>query len=192
MEQRTGAQRYAQSGAHAEQVALTAQALYWLELIFGGFKRVQLKGDISETIFQMLQSHRAEQSPFADSISRKDSASDSRLIMLDRDLDYVSVLCTQVSYGGIIEEIFGSPEAASEFIQSEGCCELSFTVADPVWGETQDENLDNARHKVIERIKSLAGPSHYSLHTLFAAHATHYTRFARYSLLTIHSLLARS
>ena len=61
---------------------------------------------------------------------------------MDRTVDLISVLCTQLSYGGIIQEVFGSLKAASDFVGSKGegkdeGLRLPFTARDPVWSELQ-------------------------------------------------------
>eukprot|EP00656_Telonema_subtile_P009257 TRINITY_DN14346_c0_g1_i2.p1 TRINITY_DN14346_c0_g1~~TRINITY_DN14346_c0_g1_i2.p1 ORF type:complete len:738 (-),score=158.54 TRINITY_DN14346_c0_g1_i2:320-2533(-) len=154
MELKTGVQGGAQAGAKAELAALTAEGLYRLETLFEGFFRVQLKGDHAANIVRILRTHQAEQSSFPEKGARKDP-SQARLICVDRETDLVSLLCTQLSYGGIIEEIFQSQELAAATVAEETDTQLAFTMQDPVWAQVQDLNLDNARRIVTERCKDV-------------------------------------
>eukprot|EP00658_Telonema_sp_P-2_P009425 TRINITY_DN13528_c0_g1_i1.p1 TRINITY_DN13528_c0_g1~~TRINITY_DN13528_c0_g1_i1.p1 ORF type:complete len:846 (+),score=144.40 TRINITY_DN13528_c0_g1_i1:17-2554(+) len=161
MELKTGLHGGARAGAKAELAATTAAGLYRLETLFEGFSRVQIKGDHAANIFTILKSHEAEQSPFPEKGSRKEGGW-ARLVCLDREVDHISLLCTQLSYGGIIEELFESQDAAAQAIRARQTettkkpgVQLAFTMQDPVWAEVQDLNLDNARTRVLRRSRDV-------------------------------------
>lgn len=84
-------------------------------------------------------------------------SSHSRLIAIDRSVDIISVLCSQLSYAGIVEEVFGSLALGAHAVAADGELELPFTVGDPVWESMQDLQLDAAREMLGKWASELRG-----------------------------------
>jgi hypothetical protein len=80
-----------------------ARALRKLQSLFGVFPRVMGKGTAAKLVGDMLLRMRnetaAEEAPITPEFDT--------CILIDREVDIVTPLCTQLTYSGLIDEIFG-------------------------------------------------------------------------------------
>ncbi|KAF9906448.1 hypothetical protein BX616_000721 [Lobosporangium transversale] len=85
-----------------------AKALMRLQGIYGWFPRILGKGEHSKALCDMMLRMRREMA--VDDLEASQTTQMSQnidsLIILDRDVDLVTPLCTQLTYEGLIDEIF--------------------------------------------------------------------------------------
>ncbi|GAB5593515.1 Vacuolar protein-sorting-associated protein 33 [Umbelopsis nana] len=94
-----------------------AKSLMKLQQIYGLFPRIIGKGDSAKTLADMLVRMRREQAvvdEVSSATSRKNpsllnslSTHIDQLVIIDRNVDLYTPLCTQLTYQGLIDEIFG-------------------------------------------------------------------------------------
>ena len=87
----------------------SAQALMQLQGTFGLFPRLTGKGDKAKILADMLL--RMRQESMIDSrtslYGARQSQSIESLIIIDREVDFITPLLTQLTYEGLIDEKFG-------------------------------------------------------------------------------------
>lgn len=85
-----------------------AKALMRLQRIYGWFPRILGKGDYSKALCDMMLRMRLEMA--VDDLDASQTTQMSQhidsLIIIDRSVDLVTPLCTQLTYEGLIDEIF--------------------------------------------------------------------------------------
>lgn len=82
-----------------------------------------------------------------------------RLIVLDRGIDLVTPLLTQLTYGGLVDEILGGTEAASQMVYDEPILDLKserpvrihFDSSDYLWMEMRDMSFSAAEEHLKEK-----------------------------------------
>ncbi|CAG8822747.1 27871_t:CDS:2, partial [Racocetra persica] len=84
-----------------------ARALMKLQSSFGLFPRIIGKGDCAKHLADMLIRMRREVAVDDPSSSLSISQSVDSLIIIDRSVDLITPLCTQLTYEGLIDEVFG-------------------------------------------------------------------------------------
>ena len=96
-------------------VFASAQALMLLQKQYGLFPRILGKGDNAKRLAEMLQRMRSEEdvnassdpnTAYLTSFGLTPSSLIENLIIIDREVDFPSVLSTQLTYEGLIEETF--------------------------------------------------------------------------------------
>ncbi|KAK3337191.1 Sec1-like protein [Cercophora scortea] len=93
-------------------IFLLARALMGIQQKHGLFPRVVGKGDnakrVAELLFRMRQELLAgEDANEADKIGLTPSTTTESVIIIDREVDFVTPLLTQLTYEGLIDEVFG-------------------------------------------------------------------------------------
>ncbi|KAF2863438.1 Sec1-like protein [Piedraia hortae CBS 480.64] len=94
-------------------VFAAAQALMELQKQKGMFPRILGKGDGAKRLANLLQRMRSEEevdassSLHSDSFGLTPSAEWENLIIIDRETDFPSALATQLTYKGLLDEVFG-------------------------------------------------------------------------------------
>lgn len=88
----------------------------------GLFPRIIGKGDNAHRLMELLLRMRteaiAEENPSASSFGMMPSATIESLIIIDREIDFATVLLTQLTYEGLIDEMFGIRHAQAEIDSS--------------------------------------------------------------------------
>ncbi|KAF5392402.1 hypothetical protein D9757_002293 [Collybiopsis confluens] len=86
----------------------SVQALITLQKLFGLFPRLLGKGDHAARLINLLTTYlpQSHQSSIPDALSEQSSDFDS-LIVIDRRVDMITPLLTQLTYEGLIDEILG-------------------------------------------------------------------------------------
>lgn len=108
-------------------IASSAQALMQLQSIHGLFPRLTGKGDKAKTLADMLL--RMRQEAIIDSRTALygvgQSQSIESLIIIDREVDFITPLLTQLTYEGLIDEKYGIKNSDIALFLSE--CSLGGT-----------------------------------------------------------------
>ncbi|KAG2183749.1 hypothetical protein INT43_006760 [Umbelopsis isabellina] len=112
----------------ATAIHQAAKSLMKLQQIYGLFPRIIGKGDSAKALADMLIRMRREQSvvdEVSSSTMRKNpsllnslSSHIDQLVIIDRNVDLYTPLCTQLTYEGLIDEIFGIKHSFVELDQS--------------------------------------------------------------------------
>ncbi|MCJ1332330.1 hypothetical protein MMC10_009022 [Thelotrema lepadinum] len=99
-------------------VFLAAKALMLLQDKYGLFPRIIGKGDNSqrlmELLFRMRSEASAEERASTSKIGMMPSATIESLIIIDREVDFGSAFLTQLTYEGLIDEMFGIKDNQAE------------------------------------------------------------------------------
>ena len=93
-----------------------ARSLLTLQRIFGLIPRVLGKGDAAKRLFEIMSRLRKED-PITSSSSSSGLAGYGQfdsMIIIDRQVDMVTPLCTQLTYEGLVDEIIGIKNASVE------------------------------------------------------------------------------
>lgn len=94
----------------------SAQALMLLQKQYGLFPRILGKGDAAKRLSDLLQKMRSEEdvntasdpnNTYLTSFGLTPSSLVENLIIIDREVDFPTILSTQLTYGGLIDEYYG-------------------------------------------------------------------------------------
>ena len=91
---------------------LLARALMGIQQKHGLFPRIVGKGDHAKRVAELLSRMRqellaGEDMHEADKVGLSPSTTNESLIIIDREIDFVTPLLTQLTYEGLIDEVFG-------------------------------------------------------------------------------------
>jgi len=125
-------------------VESTARSLARLEEVLGLTPRCQAKGEQACRFLEILYSLRGEAGLCSEPLEEEDALPESlcdRLVVIDRSIDLVTPLLTQLTYGGLIDEILGGTHEASQTVydepildlQSEKPVRIHFDDSDFLW-----------------------------------------------------------
>lgn len=99
-------------------IFLAARALMLLQNEYGLFPRIIGKGDNAQRLMELLLRMRseasAEERASTSGIGMMPSASIESLVIIDREVDFGSVLLTQLTYEGLIDEMYGIKDNQAE------------------------------------------------------------------------------
>lgn len=77
-----------------------------LEDLFGSIKRISGKGNAAVQVMKLL--NKLEKGTESNPISKYHSnVQIDQLILIDREVDFLSMLATQLTYEGLIDELYG-------------------------------------------------------------------------------------
>lgn len=82
-----------------------AQAIHGLQRLYGKIPKITGRGPAASKVWELLERlNREEEEPKTASAQ---SSTIEHLLLLDRSIDLLSPLVTQLTYEGLIDEIFG-------------------------------------------------------------------------------------
>lgn len=81
-----------------------AQAIHGLQRLYGKIPKVTGRGPAADKVWELLKRLNREEE---DSKTSTQSSTIEHLLLLDRSVDLLSPLVTQLTYEGLIDEIFG-------------------------------------------------------------------------------------
>ena len=103
-------------------IFLASQALMTIQQAHGLFPRIIGKGDNAHRLMELLLRMRAEAAAEETTTSSKfgmmPSATIDSLIIIDREIDFATVLLTQLTYEGLLDEMFGIKHSQAEIDSS--------------------------------------------------------------------------
>lgn len=88
----------------------SAEALIMIQKLYGRIPKICGKGDFAEKMWQLTKTMGLDD---VDINSEKGTI--DQLIILERSTDLMSVLATQLTYEGLIDEVFGINKATAQF-----------------------------------------------------------------------------
>ena len=98
----------------------SAQALLTLQRLYGLFPRIIGKGDHAAKLANLLIRLTKQQAPTPDSLAlQTPSEKFDSVIIIDRRVDMITPLLTQLTYEGLVDELIGIKNCASDFYTSQ-------------------------------------------------------------------------
>lgn len=151
-----------------------AHGLHWLQQERGGFKYIKAKGHWATSVYEIMKNMRQEEGGNLAAIGSGNVGLDT-LIMLDRSVDIISPMATQLTYEGLLDEIMGlaygqvrpvastsaptmgaaSPSSSSRHDHILDRKVTGLNSADPVFVETRDLFYLGARKWLNETLRSI-------------------------------------
>lgn len=90
---------------------LAASAIVSIQKLYGRIPKVYGKGLYAQKVWELTKQMGKEES----AIMNSDKGAIDQIILLDRSIDLMSVLTTQLTYEGLIDEIFGINQSTAHF-----------------------------------------------------------------------------
>lgn len=142
----------------------TAQGLMFLQTIYGPFEQIWGKGRAAEEVWKLVQ--RLEKEMNLKEIIKNNQTCIDRLLLIDRSIDLITPLATQLTYEGLIDEIYGINNTTANFPadkflsmeerKTESLAEdkkqIILNSADKLFVELRDKNFN-----AVSAMKSLRG-----------------------------------
>ena len=132
-----------------------AESLQRLQLVYGRIRNVFAKGQGPKIVLDILKNYETEGKKFDDN-AKGDIES---LIILDRNIDLITPMCTQLTYNGLIDEIFeiknNLVKLEPTILNKEGDkpIPLLLTSSDTVFKEIRDLNFNVLRNLLSDKVE---------------------------------------
>ncbi|XP_075711377.1 vacuolar protein sorting-associated protein 33B [Rhinoderma darwinii] len=136
-------------------IGTVARALHLLNSIFGPLSKVHGIGRCAKMAYQMWKELLEDEE-----IVLKERKPDLGLVfMIDRDVDYITPLCSQVVYEGLVDDIFqikcGSVEFGPEVTSSDKSVKILLNSQDKVFGQIRNEHFSNVFSFLSQKARNL-------------------------------------
>ncbi|KAG9489193.1 vacuolar protein sorting-associated protein 33B [Eleutherodactylus coqui] len=136
-------------------IGTVARALHLLNSIFGPMSKVYGIGRCAKMVYDMWKELLEDED-----IVHKDRKPDLGLVfMIDRDVDYITPLCSQVVYEGLVDDIFrikcGSVEFGPEVTSSDKSVKILLNSQDKVFEEIRNEHFSNVFSSLSQKARNL-------------------------------------
>jgi hypothetical protein len=147
----------------------TAQAIVFLQKLYGPIPRVWGKGAAARQVWELVtRLQREKNNTNAPSRTNQTSAID-QILLIDRSVDLITPLATQLTYEGLIDEIFGinnstanfpidhflsSEERTSESL-SEDKKQIILNSADKLFADIRDKNFNAVGAYLSKQAKAI-------------------------------------
>lgn len=92
----------------------TAQVIIYLQKLYGTIPKVWGKGHAAKQVWDLVVRLQKERNNSEDMKNQQQSCID-QIILIDRSVDLITPLATQLTYEGLIDEIFGLNNATANF-----------------------------------------------------------------------------
>ncbi|XP_039288228.1 vacuolar protein sorting-associated protein 33A [Nilaparvata lugens] len=141
-----------------------AQAIMTLQDLYGVIPRVSGKGDAAKLVYELMKKLSAEpQQPSPNTVSQID-----HILLIDRAVDLLSPLATQLTYEGLIDEIFeinnttvqlpadkfNSEDEPSEIMA--GKKQVILNSAEELFAEIRNKNFNGVGPVLTRKAKTIA------------------------------------
>lgn len=135
------------SGLH-----MLANAIMTLQAVYGVIPRISGKGTAARFVYDMI--HRMS-SEWSGSETMNFPQID-HLILLDRSVDPLTPLLTQLTYEGMIGEVFGIANSATELEIDGQMKKILLSSEEDLYSELRDQNFTQVPAIIIKRAKHLS------------------------------------
>ncbi|KAJ8969116.1 hypothetical protein NQ317_003994 [Molorchus minor] len=147
----------------------TAQAILYLQKMYGPIPRVWGKGTAAKQVWDLVTRLQREKYNTEESTTNQQSCID-QILLIDRTVDIITPLATQLTYEGLIDEIFGinnttanfpidnfltSEERSTESL-SEDKKQIILNSADKLYAEIRDKNFNAVGAYLSKQAKSIS------------------------------------
>ncbi|KAH1011596.1 hypothetical protein HUJ04_000929 [Dendroctonus ponderosae] len=147
----------------------TAQAIIFLQKLYGPIPRVWGKGVAAKQVWDLVTRLQREQRSSEDTKSNQTSCID-QILLIDRSVDLITPLATQLTYEGLIDEIFGINNATANFpidnflsteertteSLSEDKKQVILNSADKLFSDIRDKSFNAVTIYLAKQAKSVA------------------------------------
>lgn len=134
-------------------VRTSGSALHLLHSLYGPFSRVYGIGRCSKMAYESWR----EQVEEGEQKSR--SGEIGSVFLIDRDVDYVTPMCSQVVYEGLVDDIFrikcGCVEFGPDVTSSDKSLKVMLNSQDKVFNEIRNEHFSNVFGFLSQKAKNL-------------------------------------
>uniref|UniRef100_UPI00358EF5C1 vacuolar protein sorting-associated protein 33B isoform X2 n=1 Tax=Myxine glutinosa TaxID=7769 RepID=UPI00358EF5C1 len=131
-----------------------AKSLCKLQSIYGTFGKVYGIGRSAKMVNELMEAFSGD---FEDGTNGK--GNNWSLFLIDRDVDFVTPLCSQVTFQGLLDDVFtikcGSVEFGSEVTGSEKNVKINLGSGDKVFAEICDQHFSNVFGFLSSKAKTL-------------------------------------
>uniref|UniRef100_A0A671K4C8 Vacuolar protein sorting-associated protein 33B-like n=1 Tax=Sinocyclocheilus anshuiensis TaxID=1608454 RepID=A0A671K4C8_9TELE len=134
-------------------VTTAGSALHLLQSVYGSFSKVYGIGRFAKMVYESWRElmeegeQRTRQPEFA------------KVFLIDRDVDFVTPLCSQVVYEGLVDDIFrikcGSVEFGPNVTSSDKSIKVMLNSQDKVFDEIRNEHFSNVFGFLSQKAKNL-------------------------------------
>ncbi|CAH2274185.1 vacuolar sorting-associated 33B [Pelobates cultripes] len=136
-------------------IGTVAKALHLLNSIFGPVLRAYGIGRCAKMVHELWKELMDD-----DESDHRERRPDLGVVfMIDRDVDYVTPLCSQVVYEGLVDDIFrikcGSVEFGPEVTSSEKSIKVLLNSQDKVFEEIRNEHFSNVSNFLSQKARNL-------------------------------------
>ncbi|XP_075895094.1 vacuolar protein sorting-associated protein 33B [Nelusetta ayraudi] len=134
-------------------VRTASSALNLLHSLYGPFSKVYGIGRCSKMAYELWrdQAEEGEQ--------RTRQAEIGKVFLIDRDVDFVSPLCSQVVYEGLVDDIFrikcGCVEFGPDITSSDKSLKVMLNSQDKVFNEIRNEHFSNVFSFLSQKARNL-------------------------------------
>ncbi|XP_058851294.1 vacuolar protein sorting-associated protein 33B-like [Acipenser ruthenus] len=134
-------------------VSTAGKALHLLHSVYGSFSKVYGIGRCAKMTYEMWRElvEDGEQKPQQPEVGN--------VFLIDRDVDFVTSLCSQVVYEGLVDDIFrikcGDVEFGPEVTSSDKSLKVMLNSSDKVFNEIRNEHFSNVFGFLSQKAKSL-------------------------------------
>ncbi|KAM4039583.1 vacuolar protein sorting-associated protein 33B isoform 1-T2 [Anomaloglossus baeobatrachus] len=131
------------------------KALQLLNSIFGPMSKIYGIGRCAKMTYEMWKDLLDDEEN-----TQKERKPDLGLVfMIDRDVDYITPLCSQVVYEGLVDDIFrikcGSVEFGPEVTSSDKSVKILLNAQDKVFGQIRNEHFSNVFSFLSQKARNL-------------------------------------
>ncbi|KAG8575359.1 hypothetical protein GDO81_009537 [Engystomops pustulosus] len=136
-------------------IGTVARSLNLLNTIFGPMSKVYGIGRCAKMTYEMWKELLEDEE-----VVQKERKPDLGLVfMIDRDVDYITPMCSQVVYEGLVDDIFrikcGSVEFGPEVTSSDRSVKILLNSQDKVFGEIRNEHFSNVFSFLSQKARNL-------------------------------------
>ncbi|XP_051919895.1 vacuolar protein sorting-associated protein 33B [Hippocampus zosterae] len=134
-------------------VRTAGSALHLLHSIYGPFSKVYGIGRCSKMVYESWR----EQAEEGDYKAR--NAEIGNVFLIDRDVDFVTPLCSQVVYEGLVDDVFrikcGCVEFGPDVSSSDKSIKVMLNSQDKVFNEIRNEHFSNVFSFLSQKARNL-------------------------------------
>ncbi|XP_039349006.1 vacuolar protein sorting-associated protein 33B isoform X2 [Mauremys reevesii] len=136
-------------------ISTVARALQLLNSLFGPFANTYGIGRCAKMVYEVWR-ELVEESE-GDSQARRPDI--SHVFLMDRDVDYVTALCSQVVYEGLVDDTFrikcGSVDFGPDVTSSDRSFKVLLNAQDKVFSEIRNEHFSNVFGFLSQKARNL-------------------------------------
>ncbi|CAG9834285.1 unnamed protein product [Diabrotica balteata] len=147
----------------------TAQAIIYLQKMYGTIPKVWGKGNAAKQVWDLVVRLQREKNNSEDMKNNQQSCID-QIILIDRSVDLITPLATQLTYEGLIDEIFGinnstayfpidnflSTEERTTESLSEDKKQLILDSTDKIFADIRDKNFNAVGGYLSKEAKAIS------------------------------------
>lgn len=134
-------------------VTTGGSALYLLQTMYGSFSKVYGIGRCAKMVYESWREQ------MEDGDQRIKQPEFAKVFLIDRDVDFVTPLCSQVVYEGLVDDIFrikcSSVEFGPDVTSSDKSIKVMLNSQDKVFNEIRNEHFSNVFGFLSQKAKNL-------------------------------------